>query len=40
MKRVIALLLIAGVALFAATAPQSDLNVKAGSPREKWEKRK
>ncbi len=35
MKRVIALLLIAGVALFAATAPQSDLNVKAGSPREK-----
>ena len=34
MKRVVALLLIASVALFAAVAPQSDLKVKAGAPRE------
>jgi hypothetical protein len=34
MKRVVALLLIASVALFAAVAPQSDLKVNAGSPRE------
>ncbi len=34
MKRVVALLLIAGVALFAATAPQG-LNVNAGEPRSK-----
>ncbi|MCF7832523.1 MAG: T9SS type A sorting domain-containing protein [Candidatus Marinimicrobia bacterium] len=35
MKRVVALLLIASVALFAAVAPQSDLKVNAGSPMEK-----
>jgi hypothetical protein len=35
MKRVIALLLIAGVALFAATAPQSDPVENAGTPRAK-----
>ncbi len=34
MKRVVALLLIASVALFAAVAPQSDLKVKAGTPNE------
>ncbi len=34
MKRVVALLLIVSVALFAAVAPQSDLKVNAGSPRE------
>ncbi|MCD6337457.1 MAG: hypothetical protein J7M01_04415, partial [Candidatus Marinimicrobia bacterium] len=33
MKRVVALLLIASVALFAAVAPQSDLKVNAGSPK-------
>lgn len=35
MKRVVALLLIAGVALFAAVAPQSDLKVNAGNPMAK-----
>jgi len=35
MKRVVALLLIASVALFAAVAPQSDLKVNAGSPMVK-----
>ena len=35
MKRVVALLLIASVALFAAVAPQSDLKVNAGTPMKK-----
>lgn len=35
MKRVVALLMIAAVALFAAMAPQSDTMVKAGTPRSK-----
>ena len=35
MKRVVALLLIASVALFAAVAPQSDLKVNAGTPMAK-----
>ncbi|MCK4814045.1 MAG: T9SS type A sorting domain-containing protein [Candidatus Marinimicrobia bacterium] len=35
MKRVVALLLIASVALFAAVAPQSDLKVNAGNPQPK-----
>ncbi|MEA2076543.1 MAG: T9SS type A sorting domain-containing protein [Candidatus Marinimicrobia bacterium] len=35
MKRVVALLLIASVALFAAVAPQSDLKMNAGNPMVK-----
>ena len=38
MKRVVALLLIASVALFAAVAPQSDLKLNAGNPMTKLPK--